>query len=302
MNGERLELKVGLFVAMAALILAGMIVFFSDTAIWKKGYEVKVQFGFTNGLRIGAPVRFSGVDIGNVKDIQIIGDGSVVELSLWIREGVVLREDVDVYVNTLGVMGEKYVEFLGGTPGAASIKHGWPALKGNDPVAVNEMMETMQGIAHELNAVVSSVSSIIGDEQTKKDLKETISNTKIATAHLGELAKNMNQIFEENRINIYKTIDGFSKASDKINTNLDHLEKMLKGIKEGKGFAGQLLTDEDLYQDIEGLVADIKAHPWKLLIKTKEKDSKSRNSEEVEPERKNEASRRTSTFSRMPGR
>ena len=48
------------------------------------------------------------------------------------------------------------------------------------------------------------------------------------------------------------------------------LHNTAKNINEGKGTIGKLMTDDAVYKNLEEFTADIKAHPWKLLIKGKE--------------------------------
>ena len=47
--------------------------------------QLKTQFGNVSGLKIGNQVRFLGIDIGTVKDIQFVSDSAVV-VNLIIKE------------------------------------------------------------------------------------------------------------------------------------------------------------------------------------------------------------------------
>ena len=47
------------------------------------------------------------------------------------------------------------------------------------------------------------------------------------------------------------------------------LDVILYDMTEGKGTIGRLLYDERLYDDLQGLTADLKEHPWKLLYRPK---------------------------------
>jgi len=51
------------------------------------------------------------------------------------------------------------------------------------------------------------------------------------------------------------------------------LHAILEKVESGEGTIGKLLADDKLYYDIEDLVVDLKAHPWKLLHREKEKKS-----------------------------
>ncbi|MFH1857546.1 MAG: MlaD family protein [Candidatus Omnitrophota bacterium] len=45
---------------------------------------------------------------------------------------------------------------------------------------------------------------------------------------------------------------------------------ILQKIENGEGTLGKLVVDDKLYRDVEGLVGDIRRHPWKLLHREKE--------------------------------
>jgi ABC-type transporter Mla subunit MlaD len=53
-----------------------------------------------------------------------------------------------------------------------------------------------------------------------------------------------------------------------------HLDESIKKIINKEGTIGKLLYDDTIYKDLEALVTDIRKHPWKLFIKTKEKPQK----------------------------
>ncbi|MGB8414659.1 MAG: MlaD family protein [Candidatus Binatus sp.] len=71
--GKRINpAMVGMFVLSAlGLILAAIVVFGSGN-LFRNTHDFVIYFaGGINGLRVGAPVRFKGVDVGEVKEIQL---------------------------------------------------------------------------------------------------------------------------------------------------------------------------------------------------------------------------------------
>ncbi len=51
----------------------------------------------------------------------------------------------------------------------------------------------------------------------------------------------------------------------KLERVADSLNEILNQVKSGKGTIGKLVFDESLYNEVESMVKDLKAHPWKLL-------------------------------------
>jgi hypothetical protein len=56
----------------------------------------------------------------------------------------------------------------------------------------------------------------------------------------------------------------------KVEKVVDSLDYVLAEVREGKGTIGRLIVDDSLYNDIDEMVKDLKAHPWKLFSKPAE--------------------------------
>ncbi len=219
---NNLEVKVGIFVFIGVIILTIVVFSIGGKNFFRVGYNIKVIFNFANGLEVGAPVRVAGVSVGEVKDIIIKSDpdsGSTkVEALAWLERNVKVQSDSKAYINTLGLLGEKYIEIMPGV-NYKSILSENDVLEGYDPTSMEKVTE--------------------------------------------------------------KALDVLKK----IDTATEYANRILERVEKGEGTIGKLFTDDGLYRQLEDLVQDIKRHPWKLLIKTKEKEP-SKDSKEKEDKKK----------------
>jgi len=71
MKEARTEVAVGVFTFIGLTLFAFVIFFVSDIYIFKKGYEFFVKFDYVSILDQGAPVRMSGVRVGEVKNLKM---------------------------------------------------------------------------------------------------------------------------------------------------------------------------------------------------------------------------------------
>ncbi len=158
----KLELKVGIFVFGGLLILAMFILRIGDLRSSAGGVPVNFVFNFVNGVKLGAPVRFAGVDIGEVKAINFLyspGEAKTrVQLVSLIRRDVKIPADSAVWVNTLGLLGEKYIEIMPGKDYARLVEPNMTII-GHDPMAMNEMGEMVKGMAENVNDLVTKLKS-----------------------------------------------------------------------------------------------------------------------------------------------
>lgn len=226
-----LEFKVGIFVAIGIAVLMSMIFQLKELKYAQQKYTIKVRFDFANGIEVAAPVRVAGVQVGEVKNIEIAenkeANKTVVDLYIWLDKKVKVEKDSEAFINTLGLIGEKYVEILPGTPGTEVLKPG-DTLAGRVSVPIEKLSEKGYEIATGLGDTIKHFNKLIGDPETQEAFKSTM-------------------------LDLKKFMSSANVVMDKV--------------KAGEGTVGKLFMDEGLYNELDAFVKDIKAHPWKLLSK-----------------------------------
>jgi phospholipid/cholesterol/gamma-HCH transport system substrate-binding protein len=237
------EVKVGLFVFIAFVLLAVVVFSISDVYTQARStYPLRVRFQFANGIDAGAPVRVSGVTVGEVHSVHVYRDEATqkmqAELEVRIARNTRLEEDSIAYVNTLGFLGQRYLEIVPGTPGARLLTPG-EILIGRDSVSTVRLLESGHRALEQLDRAIASLNEILTDETARESLKGTLANSKEASNQLTQLLRQANDV--------------------------------LGRIRQGEGTLGRLLVRDDLYQDVKDLIQDIKSHPWKLFSRPKEK-------------------------------
>lgn len=226
-----LEFKVGIFVAIGIAVLMSMIFQLKELKYAQQKYTIKVRFDFANGIEVAAPVRVAGVQVGEVKNIEIAenkeANKTVVDLYIWLDKKVKVEKDSEAFINTLGLIGEKYVEILPGTPGSEVLKPG-DTLAGRVSVPIEKLSEKGYEIATGLGDTIKHFNKLIGDPETQEAFKSTM-------------------------LDLKKFMSSANVVMDKV--------------KAGEGTVGKFFMDEGLYNELDAFVKDIKAHPWKLLSK-----------------------------------
>jgi len=177
----KLELKVGIFVLLGTAILVTFVLLIGNFKTWTSGYHANFIFNFANGVKVGAPVRFAGVDIGEVKNIEFIytpeAQETKVKIVGWLKKGVNIPLDSSVWVNTLGLLGEKYIEIMPGKDYGACLSVG-QSMVGNDPIAMHEVARLAKNIAADLDESIvriknkeGTVGKLLYDDAIYKDLQ-----------------------------------------------------------------------------------------------------------------------------------
>jgi phospholipid/cholesterol/gamma-HCH transport system substrate-binding protein len=178
---SNLELKVGIFVFIGIVILTSFVIFLGEFQTWKAGYNINIIFGFVNGIKVGAPVRFAGVDVGEVKGIDLLPEPknqkTKIRVRAWIKEGVKIPIDSTVWVNTLGLLGEKYIEIMPGE-NYKTFLGSRGVLRGTDPIAMHEVAKLIEDIATHLSKGIKNRQGTIGkllyEDELYKELQALI--------------------------------------------------------------------------------------------------------------------------------
>jgi len=158
----KLELKVGIFVFVGLIILVLFILSIGGLKTWSSGYRINLNFNFVNGVKVGAPVRFAGVDVGEVKKVSLEfipqENRSKVHLEVWIRNIIKIPVDSTVWVNTLGLLGEKYVEIIPGTDYVNCLKAD-DSLVGIDPLPIHQLFKNAESILSNLDEGIAKIKN-----------------------------------------------------------------------------------------------------------------------------------------------
>ncbi|MCK9572614.1 MAG: MlaD family protein [Candidatus Omnitrophica bacterium] len=156
----KLELKVGIFVFIGLIIFVFFILFIGGFKTWSSGYTINFNFNFINGVKTGAPVRFAGVDAGEVKKVYIEylpeENRTNIRLQAWLRSNIKVPVDSRVLINTLGLLGEKYIEILPGNNYADCLQNNGN-LSGIDPLPMDKVLKTAQDIMSNVNDSLNKI-------------------------------------------------------------------------------------------------------------------------------------------------
>lgn len=213
----RTNIVIALLVVAFCIFIALVMVFRIGKFTLGKTEEVRIVFNFVNGLDAGAPVRYGGALVGKVDRVEVLngaereklGQGRCILVVAALRKPVDLTENTEVTVNTMGFIGEKYIEMRPGPYGSAPLKGN--LLVGNDPAqmeklissgqklidelqvtAVNlnritkELDERLPGLTDKMDHAFSSAEramSAIGSEEAQRQIKDSLANLQVITAY-----------------------------------------------------------------------------------------------------------------------
>ncbi len=187
------KIKLGLFISTAALFLITGIYFIGKKQqLFSNTFQVSGIFRDISGLQVGNNVRFSGINIGVIADIQIIAD-TAVKVNLMIDEKTrkFIKKDAKALIGSDGLMGNKIVIIIPGTTAKKEIENG-DLIATSIPVSIDDILLNLKitsanaaSITEDLAAVMSNIHSGKGtigklfmDTVFAQDINQTIINIK----------------------------------------------------------------------------------------------------------------------------
>ena len=245
--------KIGIFIFLGLFILVIAIFLLGDKeALFSSTFEVRAYFKDIQGLKNGATVRLSGIDVGTVKNVEIVNDTSGrVEVIMDIKDDVArfIRTDTQASIETEGLVGNKVVVLKIGTSGADEVREGG-TIQAKEPIGFAQVIEETQGImaytkeiTKDLSEIVArvnkgegSIGKLLVDEQLYKD---ATSLTKRADESLQNITTEINEMTEV----FDKLGKGVETVVGNINAVVTDLDTIIAGVREGKGMLGSMLVE-----------------------------------------------------------
>jgi phospholipid/cholesterol/gamma-HCH transport system substrate-binding protein len=233
------NIKLGVFVSGGLLFLVVLLYMIgANRSLFGATYILKARFENVQGLVSGNNVRFSGIQAGTVKNIQILND-TVIEVVMIVDKKMqsIIRSNALVSIGTDGLVGNKVVNMVPSKVSAPLAKEG-AILLVKRAVSPDEMLQTLYTTNNDIAVIAAN-------------LKMTVQRINTSTAIWTLLSDPY--IPNDLKLSIAKIREATSKAAS-ITNNLD---EMIVEVKNGKGLLGMILTDDTLANNFENVVLKI---------------------------------------------
>ena len=170
---------VGAFVLVFSVAIVAGVLWIASGGTTGKAYETYVAYfaESVSGLNLQAPVKYRGVSVGFVKEIELdTEDPDRVRLVLSIERGVPIRQGTVATLSSQGLTGIAFLDLEGGSAASPLLLRG---EDGSDPVIAtrpslfSRLDAQTSALVSNLSQVAQSVNALIDDE-TRAALQRTI--------------------------------------------------------------------------------------------------------------------------------
>jgi len=260
------QLRVGITVVIASVTLALLLFLMSGTSGFLTPRITLISyFNNAGGLREGAPVRLSGVDIGNVIHMRIVSSPekrlTPVEVTMKVstKYGFNLRRDSICLLRTAGVLGETYVD-LDSSQATGPIAQSGDTLATREQADIEDVVVTSQSTLQNMDALLKRADRILAfAESGKGSLGKLIYDPTLYdrfSATVAEFQSIVDQISKGQ--GSLGALISRNDAYDKFIGTLDKLNGVIDDIQAGKGTAGKIIKDPSLYDNANETISNLK--------------------------------------------
>ncbi len=257
-------------IAVALFIGSGLILFIvaifiigSKENLFTPTFSLQAAFEKVNGLKNGASVRFNGINVGTVDNIEIFnGKSVVVRMTIEKKVKDFIKKDSKATVVSEGLVGNKIVDISSGSNEAPSVQGNEvletiPAVETEDILrSLKQTGDNAADMTKDLATVVSKVNNgegTIGQLVNNKDLYNNVDSTMRGFAGYSGQVKLVFTKINGTVDNVSMDIKQLTETIRKITTDVSNITDR---INSGESVAGTLLTDTVFANNLKAVMVN----------------------------------------------
>ena len=290
------ELKVGVLMFAGIVVLVIFIMAIAGDKFWHPKKEYYVLMKFAGGVEPGVAVRYGGFKVGEVKEININKeDNSKIKAVLSIRNNTPVKYDSEAFINSIGIMGEYYIEI---TTGSNSSKYLPPEniITFREIPTMSDLYEDLRIIQKETQVLLENLDNVVREMNLEKvsvilsgieknmnvfsnDINSTIQNMSIASSKLGDLIENIDGNINKNSEQFLSVAKNLSDVVDKSTVLIENMTKTLNTLDKnvlisGKSVGETMNNLNDFSRNMKEFSNRIRSRPWTIFRKSYDEEKK----------------------------
>jgi len=288
------KIRLGVFVIIGLLLFVLAIYFIGNKQkMFGKTNHLEAVFTNVNGLQLGNNVRYSGINVGTVRDI-IMENDTTIRIDMIIDKAIFpfIKKDAVATIGSDGLVGNMIINILPGKGMERSVKPG-ETIQSQNKIRTDDILNTLSvtnknasklsvdllKITNQINNGKGTIGVLMNDTLVANDLKETLRYLKLTGKGTSESVAELKKIIgsldkKDNVIGVLKDsavankiknmVTNLDKSSGEINKVVTNLNATILNIKDGKGAINYLANDPKLVHKIDSTMTNINQASYRL--------------------------------------
>ena len=298
-------LLVGVFVLTALVASIGFVLWVAEVRTTKEPEEYVIVFDRdVSGLTVGSPVRYLGVDVGQVADMALITDeGTRVAVRIAVSTEAPVDQGTYASLAYQGITGVAFITLAadGGDYPALSVdpSFGHPVIPARD-VGLAALLAESGNITTQVTTVLDRVNELL-DGENRDSLGRTLANLEALTGSLAGQRDSIGQLpvellaavtrlratldqlstlIDESQPDLRSAVAQVRDASASIASITDRFDRMLSHnnqpldefVGEGLGELPGLVADaRSALRELDKLLVGLRENPSQLVHRPRQK-------------------------------
>ncbi|MDH3323439.1 MAG: MlaD family protein [Flavobacteriaceae bacterium] len=283
------KLNLGIFVIITTLIVITAIYYIGNKQnIFGNTFRMSSVFNNVNGLQLGNNVRYSGINVGTVKDIVMINDTTIC-VDMIVEDKILkhIKKNAVATIGSDGLVGSMIINIIPAS-GVSELLEPGDTIASYNKLSTSTMLSTLNKtnenaalLTADLLKITSAINEgqgvlglLINDSIMASDLKQSIRHIKSTSLNTSETVQELKAIinsfdYEESVAavlfsdsayadKVRNIISNLEKSSDEINTVLTNLNEVVSDVKNSEGTFNYVVHDTILVNDIDETMKNIK--------------------------------------------
>lgn len=218
------KIRLAIFLAVSLILLIVIFSIFILPKLKTVGdvYCIDFREMSVNGINEGADVKYQGVRIGKVINLQVNPDNlRSVLIYIRIKKGFMIKKDMRASLQYSGITGMRFVEISGGTTDAQDLEPGEKILPKKG------LGERAEDIVLNVDSVVEAINNVLNPENREK-ISQTLTNIQKGTSIITDMLEKRKTSLE----NVVVNIETITRQLSEVTANLNEFSTYLLGVKE----------------------------------------------------------------------
>lgn len=223
---RRTEIRVGAVILLSAIVLSLGMIWLRGEGLGRGSEVIEARFREIGQLRVGGSVKFRGVPVGRVYDIELERGGDGVIVTLRLENGLVLPEDPVVILSPESFFGAWQAEIHPRTrfPEYAYAESPDPqVLPGYSLPDMSQLTAVADEIAQNISVLTNRIE-IAFTEETAHNVRRAIENIQEVSDNLTGLVASQRRMIDGVAANLEETTTALGTAAETIRRTFSRVE------------------------------------------------------------------------------
>lgn len=290
------EIKAGLIIVVAFLILSGSVILIGGTQFFEKFDTYYVKVMNAAGIEEGAPVKLGGVRVGKVLKVTLpTSPGQPITLTVGVKRGTAIYRGTKASIAQVGFVGDLYLLLSLEKTAGEKFKVG-DTIPSEEQIQFGVLMARLDTISQSVDGLLRDVSSIFSDEN-KKEIKDILKNTNTAivtgtsdmdkitsilkgtSAKLERVLNEVESIVGDNKAEVGQLIKRARESIEKAGKMIESIEATAKSVDKTMKTADRTIDQQSqnidslitnlnkTTEDLRDVLHEVKSKPWSVIYK-----------------------------------